>query len=301
MNEAMVFNVQKFSVHDGPGIRTTIFFKGCTMNCAWCHNPESKSFKKEISFDIKKCTLCENCIHKCPAKRLEKHDYSIVENKGKPCTECELCTDFCLNLAREMAGENMSVSQLMKTIESDQVFYNESGGGITFSGGEAMCQIDVLEQLTRLCQSKGIHVAIDTCGHVPFENFEKVVPFTNLILYDIKLMDNDQHMKLTGVDNTLILDNLIKLSQRDVEIRLRLPLIEGVNTDEEHILKVMEFIKDLNINYIHLLPYHDIAVDKYRRFGLEYQGEHFKKPTKSMLNWAQETLQHAGYKVKIGG
>lgn len=301
MKKAILFNIQRFCVHDGPGIRTTLFFKGCSMNCAWCHNPESKAFFKEISYDDQKCNACGQCILQCPQKRLLKEGSRIVVDPAILCIGCENCTDMCIQEARELAGREKSITQLMKSIEADRLFYEESQGGVTFSGGEALCQIKVLVPLAEQCHTKGIHVAIDTCGNVPYAHFEKILPYTNLVLYDIKHLNSETHRAFTGVGNQLILDNLMKLAETHVAIWLRLPLITGFNATDEYIDKLIDQIRDLRIEQVHLLPYHTIAVDKYRRFGMSYDHNRFNKPSKQWLNETTHKFENAGFKTLIGG
>ncbi len=211
MNEATLFNIQKFCVHDGPGIRTTLFFKGCTMDCAWCHNPESKSFDHQISHDDEKCTLCGNCVHLCTQDRLIVEKNALKTIRDIKCAGCENCTDMCTHLARQMVGHPHSVEDLFQAVIEDQGFYETSRGGVTFSGGEALCQVDMVLEIAKRCHERGIHVAIDTCGNVPFSSFEKVLPYTNLFLYDIKILDEVDHIRWTGVSNKTILENFNKL------------------------------------------------------------------------------------------
>jgi len=301
MDNGLIFNIQKFSVHDGPGIRTTVFFKGCSMTCDWCHNPESISFNKEVSYDVKKCQSCGFCIGVCPSKALTLDEHVISMDNDKPCIACETCTEYCIQLAREVAGEEKTTAELLKAIEADQAFYNESGGGVTFSGGEALCQIEPLVPLAKACKQRGIHVTIDTCGHVPYEHFERILPYTDLFLYDIKVLDRDQHKNYTGVYNDLILENLNKLLKTDAVVWLRIPLIKGVNANDAFIDQLETWLKGKNFEQIHLLPYHKIAVDKYRRFGRDYKGHHFEKPDDFWLNQVLEKLTQAGYKTLIGG
>jgi len=202
MNKAMIMNIQKFCVHDGPGIRTTVFFKGCPLNCIWCHNPESQNFNKEIMFDYEKCNTCGECVKRCKSKAIKITKENLSYDPSL-CSFCEKCIDFCINNARSLVGKKFSISQLMKEIEKDMVFYEESGGGVTLSGGEVMGQIDFVEELVKKCHRKGISVAIDTCGHTPFKNFQKILDYVDIFLYDIKLMDSNKHKKYVGVSNEL--------------------------------------------------------------------------------------------------
>lgn len=300
MEKAKVFNIQKFSIHDGPGIRTTVFFKGCPLSCIWCHNPESQSFSREIMVDKEKCTLCGRCAAKCSRGAAGIKD-GVLVNDYASCDFCGTCTDFCVSNAREIVGEELTVAEIMKEIEKDRMFYDQSKGGVTFSGGEVMCQPEVLAELARRCRDKGIHVAVDTCGYVPFSSFEKVMDYVDLFLYDIKLMDSGLHSEYTGKDSTLILDNLRKLSDLGANISLRLPVIGGINDDEANMAAILEFIKGTNIRNVNLLPYHDIARNKYSRLGREYCGSGMKVPVEEKMNEIKERFEKSGYKVKIGG
>ena len=300
MEKTKVFNIQKFSIHDGPGIRTTVFFKGCPLNCIWCHNPESQSFGREMMTDKEKCTLCGRCAAKCKRGAVAILDGRLVNDLSK-CDLCGSCTDFCARNAREIAGEELTAAEIMKEIEKDRVFYEHSKGGVTFSGGEVMCQPEALAELARACRERGIHVAVDTCGHAPFSSFEKVMEYVDVFLYDIKLMDGELHRKYTGKDSALILDNLMKLDRSGANINLRLPIIGGINDDDGNIEKVLEFIKMTSIREINLLPYHDIARSKYLRLGREYDCSIMTVPTGERMDELKSRFEKSGYKVKIGG
>jgi pyruvate formate lyase activating enzyme len=300
MGKTTVFNIQKFSVHDGPGIRTTVFMKGCPLSCIWCHNPESQSFEREMMWDSGKCTLCGKCAAKCSRGAL-KVSGGRLEYDRSICDFCGTCTDFCPSGAREIAGEELTAAEVLKEIEKDRVFYEQSGGGVTFSGGEAMCQPDALAEIARSCRERGMHVAVDTCGYAPFSSFEKVMEHTDLFLYDLKLMDSALHEEYTGKDSQLILENLKKLSDRGANINLRLPVIGGINDDDENMGKILEFIKGTGIREVNLLPYHDIARNKYSKLGREYEGARMSVPSEERMNELKTRFEKSGYKVKIGG
>lgn len=300
MTYAMVFNTQKFCVHDGPGIRTTVFLKGCPLNCIWCHNPESQSYEKEMMFSRDKCTNCGICGIKCSNDAIMTTETGLENNKEK-CTLCGGCMDFCVNNAREIAGKEYKANELIKIIEKDRTFYEQSGGGVTFSGGEAMAQIDALEEIVKRCKESGISVAVDTCGYAPFSSFERILDYVDLFLYDIKLMDTDLHKKYTGKGNELIMENLVKLSERGANINLRLPLIQGINTDDKNIQSIIDFVKPLRISAVNLLPYHDIARDKYSKLSRDYKQEAMEKPSQERLEEIKKLFENNNFKVKIGG
>jgi pyruvate formate lyase activating enzyme len=297
---ALIFNIQKFSVHDGPGIRTTIFFKGCPLACQWCHNPESQSYRTEIMVNPDRCTQCGQCEQHCPEQAITWRDDNLVYDRGR-CKVCGACIDYCCNNAREVVGKDYTVPELMIEIEKDRSFYEHSGGGVTLSGGEAMMQIDFVEQLIKACKDSGISVVIDTCGYAPSENFLRIVNNVDLFLYDIKLMDPDLHVRYTGQDNVLILKNLQLLSDQGAKIDLRLPLIEGVNTSDEEIQSVIDFASHLHIDSIHLLPYHDIAKGKYHKLDVKYSGENFLIPSAERLQAIAAMFKNEHYQIMIGG
>lgn len=303
MNKPLVLNIQKCSLHDGDGIRTTVFFKGCPLECVWCHNPESQSYKKEILYNEEKCSSCGVCIEKCPNKAIYKGKELIELDKEK-CKFCETCIDYCLNNARELAGKTYEIKELVKELVKDMAFYEESGGGVTLSGGEVMTQnIEYIKELVSILKQRGINIAIDTCGYSSFENYEKILPFVDTFLYDIKLIDNEKHKFFTKKSNELILDNLKMLSEKGANINIRIPLVEGVNVDKdnEEINRIIEFIKPLNITKVNILPYHDIGKHKYKKLYMTYKGEEFKRPSDEKLEEIKMLFKKNNFDIKIGG
>ena len=249
---ATVFDIQKCSFIDGPGIRTTVFFKGCNLACKWCHNPESQSPKRELMIQTKKCVGCGKCLEKCP-------------NKFASCDLCGKCTTYCPVSAREIVGKEYTVDQVLSEILLDKQFYLSSGGGVTFSGGECMLRVDFLAELLKKCKENGVHTAIDTAGCVPYESFLKVLPYTDLILYDVKCFSEELHLQGTGVSNRLILKNLERLSREtDCEIMVRIPVIPGYNTAVEELSSMAKFLASLRIKAVELLPYHTMGNYKYQ-------------------------------------
>jgi len=300
MKSALIFNIQKFSVHDGPGIRTTIFFKGCPLACQWCHNPESQPSEQEVVHHSNRCTSCGSCAKSCSQQALLLVEGHVVYD-GSRCTHCGVCAESCYNNAREVVGTRYTVPQLMTEILKDRPFYEQSGGGVTLSGGEVMTHIDFVQDLIKVCKQEGISVAIDTCGYASPDHFSRIWGNVDVFLYDIKLMDAKEHQHYTGQDNTLILENLKMLSSYGATIRLRLPLIEGINTDDEHIHQVLDFIASLKIGFIHLLPYHDMATGKYEKWKIKCPPEKFCAPSNKRLEEIREIFTENNYKVKIGG
>jgi pyruvate formate lyase activating enzyme len=297
--KANIFNIQKFSVHDGPGIRTTVFFKGCPLKCIWCHNPESQNLGKEVLYDKNKCTLCGNCIKICENNAIEIQRNTLITNMDK-CIFCGNCTVCCINSSRQIAGREYTLDQVMKEVLKDKVFYKNSKGGVTLSGGEPLIYAEFVEKLLIKLKKENIHTAVDTCGYADYKILERISKYTDLFLYDLKTMDDDKHILYTGVSNALILDNLIKLSRIHKNINLRLPLIEGINADEDNILEILKLIKHTSIKKINLLPYHDIAMHKYEKLGRAYFSG-MKVPADEKLEKFKEILEKKGYKVKIGG
>ena len=263
---ANIFDISRSSYVDGPGIRTTVFFKGCNLRCAWCHNPESQSPKTEMLFYKNRCTGCGKCKEKCP-NSLEKCDF------------CEKCALLCPHDAREICGREYSLNEVVREIVKDKAIYENSGGGVTFSGGECMLQIDFLEELLNRCKFEGIHTAVDTAGHVPFQYFERIIPYTDLFLYDIKISDTEKHKKYIGVGNELILSNLDRLLSRGCRVIVRTPVIVGVNDLEEEIRAIKAIARGAEDH--ELLPYHAMGEHKYAALGKEAQ--RFEAPTKEQM------------------
>lgn len=268
MNTAMIFDIQRSSFVDGPGIRTTVFFKGCNLKCAWCHNPESQIFKPQMMFYKDKCIGCGKCAEIC-------------ENKDK-CILCGKCAVYCPVDARRVCGKEYTVEEVFKEIVKDKSFYETSGGGVTFSGGECMLQIDFLSEILKKCKENGIHTAVDTAGHVPFESFEKILPYTDLFLYDIKVFDKEKHKIYVGVDNSLILENVKKLLSHGAKLWIRTPIIVGVNDSKEEIQNIKNFVRQYGEpEKFELLPYHEMGESKYGAIDKEFKK--FTAPSKEQM------------------
>lgn len=299
--ESLVFNIQKYSIHDGDGIRTTVFFKGCPMTCKWCHNPESQSYRPSILQNTEKCTSCQKCTTLCPEGAISYESGKIKTEEDK-CTLCEKCVDACINNAREIVGKQYTLDEIMKEIGKDKLFYEQSGGGVTLSGGEIMTQdMDYIINILKKCHRLGYRVNIDTCGHAKFENFEKILPYVDTFLYDIKHMDNDIHKELTGVDNEFVLGNLKKLSENGAKINIRMPLVEGINSSDEHIDKVIDFLKDLKILKVNLLPYHNTGKSKYERLDMVYEGDDYSAPSSERMEAIKAKFEANNFCTQIGG
>ncbi len=300
VNRGMIMNIQKYSVHDGPGIRTTVFLKGCPLNCWWCHNPESQNIDFQIMYFKDRCTGCGICEKRCPENAIEiKDGKAIIDHEI--CTLCGKCEDFCPNEARKFVGKYMTTTELMKEIKKDEIFYEESGGGVTFSGGEPLVQIDFLQNMLKLCKEEEIHTTVDTSGYSKWENIEKIIDYTDLFLYDIKIMDDYRHNKYMGVSNKVILENLKRLSQAGSNIYVRIPIIKGVNDDIENIQSTIEFLKDINILQVNLLPYHKMGMEKYDRLSMDYRLTGDEKPSEEVMNSLLKKFKILNKRIKIGG
>jgi pyruvate formate lyase activating enzyme len=251
-------------------------------------------------YDRKKCVLCRTCEAVCPEKAVRLENGQMVTDMDK-CTFCGKCVTYCMYEARDIAGKEYTVDEVLKVVLQDRVFYKQSGGGVTVSGGEPLVQIDFTLELLRRLKEEGIHTAVDTCGAVSFEALERAAEYTDLFLYDIKLMDDQKHKEYIGASNKLIIDNLIKLSKMHNNINIRMPIIEGINADNNHIEKTLGIIKDLNIEKVNLLPYHDFAKHKYYKLGRTYEEDKMSVPSDEKMNIYKEMFEKAGYKVKIGG
>lgn len=253
--KATIFDIQKNSFVDGPGIRTTVFFKGCNLRCKWCHNPESQSFDKQMMFYKDKCTGCGKCREVCP-NHLQSCDF---------CGKCEL---YCPAEARKICGREYTADEVLAEVIKDKAFYHNSNGGVTFSGGECMLQIEFLTEILKLCKENGIHTAVDTAGNVPWDYFKRILPFTDLFLYDIKVFSKEKHEKYTGVSNELILNNLKFLFESGTKIWIRIPIIPTVNDSEEEMKKIKEFLSPYKPQKIELLPYHRMGENKYSALNM---------------------------------
>lgn len=300
-----ITNIQKFSIHDGDGIRTTVFFKGCPLKCEWCHNPETQRFEKEMQVDREKCTGCGTCASVCPNGAVRMTEDHRPSWDPKACTFCGKCENFCPAGVREIVGREYTVKELTKELMKDQMFYEESGGGVTFSGGEVMSMdMDFILAMAKELKRQDVTLTIDTCGYVPYERFEKILPYVNTFLYDVKVMDPELHKKYMRTDNKLILENLIRLSQDGARIYIRIPTIKEVNGNEENMKETIAFLKqhDIHPAGVNLLPYHDTGSGKYAKLDMEYKGTDLHAPDKEEMEALAALFVNAGFtNTKIGG
>ncbi|MBN1978682.1 MAG: glycyl-radical enzyme activating protein [Anaerolineae bacterium] len=301
MTTGIVFDIKKFSIHDGPGIRTTVFLKGCPLRCWWCHNPEGLAPEPELMVRASRCIKCDACLDVCVHGALYRDGAKVVTDAAK-CVLCGACVAACHAEARQIVGREMTAAQVMAEVERDVPFYDESGGGATFSGGEPLLQQDFLRELLRACKARGIHTAVDTCGFAPWEALDGVREAVDLFLYDLKLMDDARHRAFTGVSNALILSNLRALSQRGHDIVVRLPLIPGINDDEENIRRTGAFAAELpHLVRIDVLPYHGLGDEKYGRLNKPYNLSETRPPADDRVAEAVRILKGVGLQVGVGG
>ncbi len=299
--QGIVFDIRKYSIHDGPGIRTAVFLKGCPLSCWWCHNPEGQSTKIEIIKRENRCIHCGECLSICKHNAITQIGDQILLDRAK-CTLCGECVEECYAEALELIGKRMSVEEVIQEIKADLPFYEQSNGGVTFSGGEPFLQPQFLHGLLIGCHQLGIHTAVDTCGYASWSTIDSLRQDIDLFLYDIKVLDDTLHRKYTGVSNKLILDNLRRLSKLGAQIIIRFPLIPGINDNEEHVRQLANLVKSLpQVNEMDILPYHSSAINKYNSLGLEYSLEGLLSPSDEHLQEIAHILEESGLNVKIGG
>ncbi len=296
----LIFNIQKFSLHDGPGIRTTVFLKGCPLDCWWCHNVESQAVGREPMLRLDRCNGCGACIPHCPQGAIRLEEGKAQTDLGA-CVRCESCAVFCPQNGRAICGREMSVDSVVTEVLQDQVFYERSGGGVTFSGGEAMAQIEFLAAALAACKGAGLHTTVDTSGAVPWEHFERILPLTDLFLYDLKLMEDAAHRTYTGASNRGLLDNLRRLSATTEAIWVRFPVIPSINDDGANIRATIEFLKTIRFRQIHLLPYHELGRGKSVQLGRAYRMEGVTPPTDEALEALRGEFEAAGFTAVTGG
>ena len=298
-----IFDIRRFSVHDGPGLRTTVFFKGCPLRCLWCHNPESQHRRPELLYWAERCTKCQACVASCAQGAIRWDGDRPVRDVEK-CTLSGACVEACYSDARQIAGTRMTVEDVMSEIRRDIPFYEGSSvrGGATFSGGEPLLQPDFLLALLQACKASEIHTALDTSGFAKWETIDRVRPLVDLFLYDLKLMDPLRHRKYTLVFNTRILDNLRRLSTLGHNIIVRVPVIPGINDDVGNLQALGRFAADLpGLNRIDLLPYHHAAMNKYERLHRTYRLPNLHTPSEDHLAEIAGVLEGYGLQVHIGG
>lgn len=290
-----IFNIQKFSTHDGPGIRTVIFLTGCPLRCEWCSNPESQNVKSSIFWNEAKCIGCMLCKRACP--------HEIMPGKqgiDKACILCGECVRHCPAQALELMGVETDIETIMKEVRKDKAFFENSGGGVTISGGEPLMHPEFVIELAKAIKKEGFHLTLETTGYAQWDTVKRVFKEFDLVLYDIKQMNDEKHQKYTKVSNKLILENAKKARKENLPLIYRVPFIGGVNADKENTEQLAKFAKETNVNQIHLLPYHELGKNKYKYLRKDYVCNAYK-PSKQEIEETKTYLEDQGFIVKIGG
>lgn len=280
------------SIHDGPGIRTTVFFKGCPLNCLWCSNPESQKVEKEVACFQSRCVTCGYCAEVCPKGLIEAQPPFEITNREE-CDLCEICVKECCTNAKKVVGEDYTVDELLKEIMKDKSFYDSSGGGVTFSGGEPLMQSAFLKEILAACRENGVHAAIETTGMTDTDSLIETAALLDLIFYDVKHMDDETHRDITGVSNERIIANLAALAKAHDNIVVRIPVIPGINDSTENLRKTADYAASLNIPSIELLPYHNLGEVKYGQLGREYALADTQKPSEERMNALADEMRNA--------
>ena len=292
----LVFDIQRFCVNDGPGIRTTIFLKGCNLNCIWCHNPESKSIKKDLMFHPNKCIGCLKCTSVCDLHHIEEGIHEVDRQK---CIGCGSCVNECVG-ALEFCGKEMKAHEVIEIALKDKDFYLNSGGGITISGGEPLLNIEFTKELLMEAKKHNLHTAIETCGYASWDDLLKIIPYVDLFLWDIKETNTNLHKKYTGVNNELIIENLFKLNELGKEIVLRCPIIPSLNDREEHFKMIGELAEKLsNVIRVEVEPYHNLGKSKSESIGRKYILDGIISPSENVVSqWIEIIKLHTTKIVK---
>lgn len=294
----VIFNTQKFSIHDGAGIRTLIFMKGCPLRCIWCSNPESQKRETELMFVRSKCTGCGKCATLCSQGATDPETLDIDRSR---CVKCGLCASRCYANAKKLTGREVTVREMMELIEKDRIFYTNSGGGVTVGGGEPVMQYEFVETLLSACRASNVHTAIETCGYGEWEKIKGIFDNTDQVFFDLKAMDPQLHRKLTGVDNEKILANAKNIAAAGNKITFRIPLVPGCNDSSENIRRTGEFVSSLSRAggdvSVEILPYHDLGKDKYRWLDMEYELSGTEKPDTLHVEDCKDILSRLGCTV----
>jgi len=300
MIEGIVTNIQRFSIHDGPGIRTTVFFKGCNLRCFWCHNPETLSREPQLQLFPDRCIGCGECFKRCPqgAHVMTEEGRKFLRER---CQACGTCVETCYAQALLIVGEVKSVDEVVEEVLRDLPFYETSGGGVTLSGGEPLLQLEFARAILERCREAGLHTAIETAANSPWERLAALLPVTDLVMMDVKLMDAARHKEYTGVPNARILENARRLGTEAPALIVRTPIVPGVNDNPEDVLAIAQFAAQLpNLLYYELLPFHPMASGKYDSLDMDYRARELKTPSKEEIEALAEVARQAGIEVRHG-
>lgn len=296
-----VFEIERFATADGPGIRTVVFLKGCNLRCSWCQNPESQAAEPQVMYYPDKCVACGKCVEACPV------DAVIVDPKlgyvtdHSCCTLCAACVDACFYGARKIVGTAYSSEELVETIRRDQSYYRDSGGGVTFSGGEPLLQIDGLVEAATALRREGIHVAVETAGNVPWKVWERLLAVVDLVYFDLKAYDRDLHTKVTGVANDRIKENIARVSKRGTPIVVRIPVVPGINNGNDEIAAMFGFLRErTSVRDVELLPFHRLGLTKYAGLGMPYELDGIESLTEEACRPFAELGLSYGLNIRVG-
>jgi len=295
-----IFDIQHFSINDGPGIRTTVFLKGCPLTCFWCCNPESQMTAPVLLYFESLCTRCGRCAAVCPNGATRISPDGLPEIDRDRCAACGECVKHCTAGARSIAGRTVTVAELVETVRKDQLFYRNSGGGVTISGGEPAVQSRFCRALLAECHRCGINTVLDTCGYVQWEVLEPILEHVDLVHYDLKHLEGTRHLEGTGVSNEIILDNARRITERGIPTVIRVPLIPDYNDAPDYIDQLGEFVKTLGVVRIDLLPYHQLGVNKYRSLGWEYSAGDMETLDEASVSALKRRLESFDLDVAIG-
>ena len=308
MQTGLISHIQKYSLQDGPGIRTTVFLKGCPLKCAWCHNPENISAQAQVIVFKERCVRCGACRKVCPQ---QNRTGASVNSEGlaggdpgevSRCLACGACVQACPTGARTLVGHRMRVPEVLEEIMADRIFYDDSQGGVTFSGGEPLAQVEFLRAALVECRRRGVHTVVDTCGFAALESLLSLAPLVDLFLYDVKFVNEARHLEFCGASNRVILENLRALADTRARIWIRVPIIPGVNDSAGEVGAVAEFIASLPaVQQVNLLPYHRIGMHKFQRLGQEYRLPELAPPSAEQMGTVAARFHAAGLKTQVGG
>lgn len=293
-----VFDIQPYSINDGPGIRTTIFFKGCSLRCLWCSNPESQAPWPELLYFEDRCGRCYRCVEACPTRATTIGDGGALNIDRKVCRACGKCAEVCPNGARSIVGKEMTVEDVLAVVKRDSLFFRNSGGGVTLSGGEPAFQPDFALALLQQSRKNGIHTAVETCGYAETAALERLLESVDMVLFDIKHMDPEAHRRLTAADNALILENLKMAATSGADVVVRMPLIPGCNTSPENIRAAGQYVSALGIKRVDVVPYHKLGVSKYARLGRVYQLGHLDALAVGEVDGTMNILRSYGLEAR---